>query len=303
MPGSNETPGTPPVIGVIGGSGVYDIDGLENTRWEKVTSPFGEPSDELLIGELETDQGGQKMVFLPRHGRGHRIPPSEINFRANIDCLKRAGVTEIISVSACGSFRDELPPGTFVIADQFIDRTFAREKSFFGTGLVAHVGLGHPACPRLGDAIEAAIRELGIPYQRGGTYLAMEGPQFSTLAESELYRSWGCDVIGMTNMPEAKLAREAEMCYATVAMVTDFDCWHPDHDHVTVDAIIKVLLDNADNARGLVKAVAPSLAGRAETCPAGCHTALESAIITAPDARDANMVEKLKAVAGRVLET
>ncbi len=303
MAAPGNAPSTPPVIGVIGGSGVYDIDGLENTRWEKVASPFGEPSDELLIGELPTDQGGQKMVFLPRHGRGHRIPPSELNFRANIDCLKRAGVTEIISVSACGSLKEELPPGTFVIADQFIDRTFAREKSFFGTGLVAHVGLGHPACPRLGDALEAAIKELGIPYKRGGTYLAMEGPQFSTLAESELYRSWGCDVIGMTNMPEAKLAREAEMCYATVAMVTDFDCWHPDHDHVTVDAIIKVLLGNADNARALVKAVASPLAGRDETCSAGCHTALDSAIITAPDARDANMVEKLSAVAGRVLET
>ena len=290
-------PGTPPVIGVIGGSGVYDIDGLENTRWEEVTSPFGEPSDELLMGELD----GQKMVFLPRHGRGHRIPPSELNYRANIDCLKRAGVTEILSLSACGSFKEELPPGAFVIVDQFIDRTFARQKSFFGTGLGAHVGLGHPACSRLGDAIEEAVKALDIPYQRGGTYLAMEGPQFSTLAESELYRSWGCDVIGMTNMPEAKLAREAEMCYATVAMVTDFDCWHPDHDHVTVEAIIKVLLGNADNARGLVKSVTPKLSGREATCSAGCQTALENAIITAPDARDAKMVEKLSAVAGRVL--
>jgi len=290
-------PGTPPVIGVIGGSGVYDIDGLENTRWEKVTSPFGEPSDELLMGDLD----GQKMVFLPRHGRGHRIPPSELNFRANIDCLKRAGVTEILSVSACGSFKEELPPGAFVIVDQFIDRTFAREKSFFGTGLVAHVGLGHPACSRLGDAIEDAIKALDIPYQRGGTYLAMEGPQFSTLAESELYRSWGCDVIGMTNMPEAKLAREAEMCYATVAMVTDFDCWHPAHDHVTVDAIIKVLIGNAENARALVKSVTPTLSGRKITCQAGCQTALDNAIITQPDARDPKMVEKLSAVAGRVL--
>ena len=297
MTGSENAPGTPPVIGVIGGSGVYDIGGLENTRWEKVTSPFGDPSDELLMGYLE----GQKMVFLPRHGRGHRIPPSELNFRANMDCLKRAGVTEILSLSACGSFREDLAPGTFVIADQFIDRTFAREKSFFGTGLVAHVGLGHPACSRLGDAIEAAIRGLDIPYQRGGVYLAMEGPQFSTLAESELYRSWGCDVIGMTNMPEAKLAREAEMCYATVAMVTDFDCWHPDHDHVTVDAIIKVLLGNAENARALVKTVTPNLSGRTETCSAGCQTALDNAIITQPDARDPKMVEKLSAVAGRVL--
>ncbi len=290
-------PGTPPIIGVIGGSGVYDIDGLENTRWEKVESPFGAPSDELLMGELD----GQKMVFLPRHGRGHRIPPSELNYRANIDCLKRAGVTEIISLSACGSLKEALHPGTFVIADQFIDRTFAREKSFFGTGLVAHVGLGHPVCSRLGDAIEGAIKALDIPYQRGGTYLAMEGPQFSTLAESNLYQGWGVDVIGMTNMPEAKLAREAEMCYATVAMVTDYDCWHPDHDHVTVDAIIKVLLSNADKARALVKAAAPKLSGRTETCSAGCQTALDNAIITQPDARDAKMVEKLSAVAGRVL--
>ena len=289
--------GTPTVIGVIGGSGVYDIDGLENTRWEKVSSPFGEPSDELLMGEL----GGQKMVFLPRHGRGHRIPPAELNFRANIDALKRAGVTEILSVSACGSLKEELPPGHFVIADQFIDRTIDRAKSFFSTGLVAHVGLGHPVCSRLGDALEESIRELDIPYQRGGTYLAMEGPQFSTLAESNLYRSWGCDVIGMTNMPEAKLAREAEMCYATVAMVTDYDCWHPDHDHVTVDAIIAVLLGNADKGRSLVKKIAPKLAGRDVSCSDGCHTALDSAIITAPDARDPALVKKLDAVAGRVL--
>jgi len=290
--------GTPPVIGVIGGSGVYEIDGLENTRWEKVVSPFGEPSDELLFGSLN----GQQMVFLPRHGRGHRIPPSELNFRANIDALKRAGVTEILSVSACGSLKEELPPGHFVIVDQFIDRTFARVKSFFGTGLVAHVALGHPVCSRLGDAVEEAIKELDIPYQRGGTYLAMEGPQFSTVAESELYRSWGCDVIGMTNMPEAKLAREAEMCYATVAMVTDYDCWHPDHDHVTVDAIIKVLLDNADKGRSLVKQTAPRLSGRTEACSDGCHTALENAIITAPEARDPAMIDKLDAVAGRMLK-
>ena len=290
-------PGTPPVIGVIGGSGIYDIDGLENTRWEAVASPFGAPSDDLLFGDL----AGQKMVFLPRHGRGHRIPPSEVNYRANIDALKRAGVTEILSVSACGSLKEDLPPGTFVIADQFIDRTFAREKSFFGTGLVAHVALGHPVCGRLGDAVEAACKEVGIDAVRGGTYLAMEGPQFSTLAESNLYRSWGCDVIGMTNMPEAKLAREAEMCYATVAMVTDFDCWHPDHDHVTVEAIIKVLLENAEKGRNLVKQVAPKLAGRGETCAHGCHTALEHALITAPDARDPDMIQKLSAVAGRVL--
>ena len=291
-------PGTPTVIGVIGGSGVYDIDGLENTRWQRVPSPFGKPSDELFFGELD----GQQMVFLPRHGRGHRIPPSEVNFRANIDALKRSGVTEIISVSACGSLKEELPPGHFVIADQFIDRTFARAKSFFSTGLVAHVGLGHPVCSRLGDALEESIKLLSVPYQRGGTYIAMEGPQFSTKAESELYRSWGCDIIGMTNMPEAKLAREAEICYATVAMVTDFDCWHPDHDHVTVDAIVKVLLDNADKGRSLVKQVTPSLSGRDVSCTDGCHTALETAIITAPEARDPEMVKKLDAVAGRVLK-
>ncbi len=289
--------GTRPVIGVIGGSGLYEIDGLTNTRWQKIDSPFGDPSDELLFGELE----GLQLVFLPRHGRGHRIPPSELNFRANIDALKRAGATEIISLSACGSFREDLAPGTFVIVDQFIDRTFARVKSFFGTGLVAHIGFGHPVCGRLGDALEESCKALGINIQRGGTYLTMEGPQFSTLAESEMYRSWGCDVIGMTNMPEAKLAREAEMCYATVAMVTDYDCWHPDHDHVTVEAIIKVLLDNADKGRALVKDVAPRLAGRAEICDHGCHRALETALITAPDARDPAMMKKLEAVAGRVL--
>jgi 5'-methylthioadenosine phosphorylase len=301
MAGSENAPGTPPVIGVIGGSGVYDIDGLENTRWEKVPSPFGAPSDKLLMGDLPTDQGFQKMVFLPRHGRGHRIPPSELNFRANMDCLKRSGVTEILSVSACGSFREDLPPGTFVIVDQFIDRTFARKKSFFGTGLVAHVGLGHPACSRLGDAIEKSIKKLEIPYRRGGVYLAMEGPQFSTLAESELYRSWGCDIIGMTNMPEAKLAREAEMCYATVAMVTDYDCWHPHHDDVTVESVIAVLLENAEHARAMIRDASPRLHDRATPCPAGCHTALDNAIITGPDARDPEVAAKLDAVAGRVL--
>lgn len=287
-----------PVIGIIGGSGVYGIEGLEDTEWRRIDSPFGAPSDELLFGRL----GGQRVVFLPRHGRGHRIPPSELNFRANIDALKRAGVTEVISVSAVGSLREDLCPGTFVIVDQFIDRTFARAKSFFGTGLVAHVGLGHPVCARLGDALEAAARENGIPVVRGGTYLVMEGPQFSTLAESQLYRSWGCDVIGMTNMPEAKLAREAELCYATVAMVTDYDCWHPDHDHVSVEAVVKVLLENAEKARGLVKTVVPMLADRREPCARGCHTALDNAIITAPEARDPEMLRKLDAVAGRVLQ-
>lgn len=287
-----------PVIGIIGGSGVYDIDGLENKEWRRVESSFGEPSDELLFGTLN----GQPLVFLPRHGRGHRIPPSELNFRANIDAMKRAGVTEIISVSAVGSLAEHLPPGTFVIVDQFVDRTFARNKSFFGTGLVAHVGLGHPVCGRLGDALEDAAKDIGIPVQRGGSYLVMEGPQFSTQAESNMYRGWGCHVIGMTNMPEAKLAREAEMCYATVAMVTDFDCWHPDHDHVSVEAVIRVLLGNADNARSLVKAVVPKLAAQSGPCAKGCHTALDNAIITHPDARDPAMVEKLAAVAGRVLK-
>ena len=288
---------TPPVIGVIGGSGIYEIDGLENRRWVTQASSFGDPSDQLLIGEL----AGIKMVFLPRHGRGHRVSPSEINYRANIDALKRAGVTQILSISACGSFKEELPPGHFVIVDQFIDRTFARNKSFFGSGLVAHVAMADPVCARLGDHLEAAAKETGIPYTRGGTYMVMEGPQFSTRAESELYRSWGCSVIGMTNMPEAKLAREAEMCYATVAMVTDFDCWHPHHDDVTVELVIKVLLENADKARALVKATAPKLHDRKAPCHAGCHTALDTAIITAPDQRDPAMVMKLDAVAGRVL--
>jgi 5'-methylthioadenosine phosphorylase len=288
----------PPLVGVIGGSGIYAIDGLTNVRWERVLSPFGEPSDDLMFGEL----AGQPLVFLPRHGRGHRVPPSELNFRANIDALKRVGVTEILSMSAVGSLRADLPPGTFVIVDQFIDRTFARKKSFFETGLVAHVSMADPVCARLGDALEQAARVLRLPCKRGGTYMVMEGPQFSTRAESELYRSWDCAVIGMTNMPEAKLAREAEMCYATVAMVTDYDCWHDDHDAVTVDAVIKVLLENADKARALVKQVAPLLAGRSAPCIEGCHTALDMALITAPEARDPAEVRKLDAVAGRVLK-
>ena len=286
------------MLAIIGGSGVYNIDGLENTRWVYAQSSFGEPSDKVLIGELN----GQPIAFLPRHGRGHRIPPSEINFRANIDALKRLGVTDIVSVSAVGSLREHLTPGMFVIVDQFIDRTFAREKSFFGNGLVAHVSMAHPVCHRLGDHLIAASQKVGIPAARGGTYLVMEGPQFSSLAESELYRSWQCDVIGMTNMPEAKLAREAEICYATVAMVTDYDCWHPNHDDVTVDAIVKVLLENADKARALVKTVAPLVHDDAKACDCGCRSALQYAIITAPDARDAKMIEKLSAVAGRMLK-
>ncbi len=286
-----------PVFGIIGGSGVYDIEGLANKRWQRVESPFGQTSDELLFGDLD----GQPMVFLPRHGRGHRIPPSEINFRANIDAMKRAGVTDLVSVSAVGSLRENMPPGTFVIVDQFIDRTFAREKSFFGSGLVAHVSMAHPVCRRLGDHLEAAARQTGISAVRGGTYLVMEGPQFSSLAESQLYRSWNCDVIGMTNMPEAKLAREAEICYATVAMVTDFDCWHPGHDAVTVEAIVKVLLANADKARSLVKSVAPLLHKDATACACSCRSALQHALITAHDARDPALVQRLDAVAGRML--
>ncbi|MBP1628102.1 MAG: methylthioadenosine phosphorylase [Holophagaceae bacterium] len=289
---------TAPVIGVIGGSGVYDIEGLEDKRWQRVDSPFGEPSDELLFGTLK----GQPMVFLPRHGRGHRISPTDINYRANIDAMKRAGVTEIISVSAVGSLQGHLPPGTFVIVDQFIDRTFAREKSFFGTGLVAHIPFAHPVCSRLGDHLEAAAREAGLQVARGGTYIAMEGPQFSTLAESRLYRSWGCDVVGMTNLPEAKLAREAELCYATVAMVTDYDCWHPDHDSVTVDAIVKVLLANAENARTLVQRVAPLLSADAQGPACSCRRALDNAFLTVPERRDPALLQKLDAVAGRLLK-
>jgi 5'-methylthioadenosine phosphorylase len=285
-----------PLLGVIGGSGVYDIAELENRRWVKVDSPFGKPSDELLFGEFE----GNLLVFLPRHGRGHRIPPSEINFRANIDAMKRVGVEQILSISAVGSLRENLHPGNFVIVDQFIDRTFAREKSFFGTGMVAHVSMAHPVCAHLGDCIEKAVDGMDVKTERGGTYMVMEGPQFSSQAESFLYRQWGCDVIGMTNMPEAKLAREAEMCYATVAMVTDYDCWHPDHDDVTVDQIIGVLRANADHARDLVKRLVPILKD-AEACAHGCRTALEYALITPPEARDPETVTKLDAVAARVL--
>src|SRR5215470_7397576 len=292
------TDATKPVIGILGGSGLYQIDGLADVEWRRVASPFGQASDELCFGTL----GGARVVFLPRHGRGHRLPPSEINFRANIDALKRAGVTDLISLSAVGSLREDVPPGSFVLVDQFIDRTFARAKSFFGTGCVAHVSMAEPVCRRIGDALIAAGAAAGIAIRRGGTYLVMEGPQFSSLAESRLYRAWNCDVIGMTNMPEAKLAREAEICYATVAMVTDFDSWHPDHGHVSVEAIVRVLLENAGRARSLVKAVVPRLSAEREPCPAGCDRALEHAIITAPDARDPALLRKLDAVAGRVLQ-
>ena len=288
---------TDTVLGVIGGSGVYEIDGLEEAEWRRMESPWGEPSDELLFGKLD----GTQLVFLPRHGRGHPYSPTTINYRANIDALKRSGVTDIISVSACGSFREDLPPGTFVLIDQFIDRTHAREKSFFGTGLVAHVSMAHPICPRLQEALLEAAKEEDIKHHKGGTYITIEGPQFSTYAESQLYRSWGCDVIGMTNMPEAKLAREAEMCYATVAMVTDFDCWHPDHDNVEVTAIIQTLNENADAARRLIKRVVPKLGPARTDSPIGCERALDTAIITPADRRDAKLAAKLDAVAGRVL--
>ncbi len=288
------------VLGIIGGSGLYEISGLSNTRWERIASPFGETSDEFLFGEL----AGMKLVFLPRHGRGHRHSPTSINYRANIDALKRAGVTDILSFSACGSFREDLPPGTFVIVDQFIDRTFAREKSFFGEGLAGHVSMAEPVCGRLGDHLLAGAAAADVAAVRGGIYLAMEGPQFSTLAESRLYKAWGCDVIGMTNMPEAKLAREAEICYATMAMVTDYDCWHPDHAHVEVADILKVLIANADKARDVIRATVPLIgqAGFRSPCQQRCDRVLDVALVTAPEVRDAGILAKLDAVAGRVLQ-
>ncbi|TRD23047.1 S-methyl-5'-thioadenosine phosphorylase [Palleronia caenipelagi] len=285
-------------LGIIGGSGIYEIDGLEDARWQKVDSPWGNPSDEVLTGRL----GDCEMAFLPRHGRGHVHSPTTVPYRANIDALKRLGVTDILSVSACGSFREEMAPGDFVLVDQFIDRTFAREKSFFGTGCVAHVSVAHPICDRLRQAVGSASAGLGITVHDGGTYLAMEGPQFSSLAESKMYREvWGADVIGMTNMPEAKLAREAEICYASVAMITDYDSWHPDHGSVDISEIIATLKGNAEKARRLVAATARALAGAHPDCPNGCDRALEFAIMTAPDKRDQALEAKLDAVAGRVL--
>ena len=286
-----------PCLGIIGGSGIYDIEWLEKPRWETITGPFGDPSDALLTGELE----GMRLVFLPRHGRGHRIPPSEVNFRANIDALKRAGVTDVLALSAVGSLREDLEPGMFVVVDQFIDRTFARAKTFFGAGLVGHVPMADPVCARLGDVAEAAARDAGVTCVRGGTYVVIEGPQFSTRAESVLYRSWGAAVIGMTNMPEAKLAREAELCYATVAMVTDWDCWHPGHDAVSVEEVVAVMGKNVVAARELVRRAAPRLRGRPAVCPNGCDRALDGAVMTAPAMRDPALVERLAGVAGRVL--
>ncbi len=289
---------TKAVLGVIGGSGIYDLPGLENVREERVKSPWGEPSGALRIGEI----AGLPVVFLPRHDKGHRLSPSDINYRANIDILKRAGVTDLVSLSACGSFKEELPPGTFVLIDQFVDRTYKRESSFFGKGLVAHVSMAHPVSPKLRLRIDEASGKEGIPIVRGGTYVCMEGPQFSTYAESITYKTLGYSVIGMTNMPEAKLAREAEICYATVAMVTDFDCWHPAHDAVTVQQIVQVLKENAERAKRLVARLAQDFPREHELCPIGSDRALDTALITAPDARDPELLKKLDAVAGRVLK-
>lgn len=286
------------MIGVIGGSGLYQIDGLEGASWVKVRTPWGKPSDEVLVGRL----GGVAMAFLPRHGRGHVHSPSDVNYRANIDALKRLGCTDVVAVSAVGSLREDFRPGDFVIVDQYVDRTFARDKSFFGSGCVAHVAFAHPVCPRLSAACAQAARDTGVTVHDGATYVAMEGPQFSTLAESRLYRSWGADLIGMTAMPEAKLAREAELCFANVAMVTDYDCWHPDHGAVDVAAVIRTLTANAGHARALVTRLPALLGAHGAPCPHGCDRALDHAVMTAPDRRDPELLEKLDAVAGRVLK-
>ena len=288
---------TKAVLGIIGGSGIYDLPGLEKPRLRRIKSSWGDPSASLRIGEI----AGTPIVFLARHDKGHRLSPSDINYRANIDILKRAGVTDLVSLSACGSFKQELPPGTFVLVDQFIDRTFNRASSFFGKGCVAHVSMARPVSPRLQDRIAAAAGAEGIRLVRGGTYICMEGPQFSTYAESMTYKGLGYSVIGMTNLPEAKLAREAEICYATVAMVTDFDCWHPDHDAVTVQDIISVLVANAEKAKALVARLARDFPAEHEPCPIGSDRALDNALITAPEARDPKLLKKLEAVAGRVL--
>jgi len=285
------------VIGIVGGTGLYELDGLTDKKWQRVDSPFGRPSDELLFGRL----GEHQIVFLPRHGRGHKIPPHEIPFLANIDALKRAGVSQVISVSAVGSLRDDRPPGDFIIVDQFIDKTLRKPNTFFGSGLVAHVSVGHPTCRRLMRDLDTNGKKLGLSIHHGGTYVVMEGPQFSTMAESQLHRSWNADVIGMTNMPEAKLAREAELCYATVAMVTDFDCWHPAHDHVDVAQVVKVMHGNSANAKKLLAAVIPVAGAHEGECEFGCDRALEHAILTAPGAADPTLVKKLDAIAGRVL--
>ena len=285
-------------LGVLGGSGLYAIDGLEDAREEKISSPWGEPSDVLLRGRI----GEVELVFLPRHGRGHAISPTHVNYRANIDVLKRAGCTDLLSISAVGSLQQQYAPGEFVVIDQFIDRTFGRSKSFFGEGCVAHVSMAHPVCERLADLAYDAGKTVGATVHKGGTYLAMEGPQFSTYAESQLYRQWGCDVIGMTNMPEAKLAREAELPYATVAMVTDYDCWHEEEEDVSVTNVLEVMGKNAEYAKKLIKQLAETLSGMPrENGAQGIETCLDFALITAPEARAPELMAKLDAVAGRVL--
>lgn len=287
---------TKAVLGIIGGSGVYHLPGLEDLREEKIATPWGEPSDALRFGRI----GSTEAVFLPRHGRGHRLAPSGINYRANIDALKRVGVTDIVSVSACGSFKRELFPGLFVLVDQFVDRTFGRESSFFGNGCVAHVSMAHPVAPRLRERLAEAATVEGIDHVMGGTYVCIEGPQFSSLAESLTYKGQGYDVIGMTAMPEAKLAREAEISYATVAMVTDFDCWHPDHDHVDVASIIRVVEANAAKAARLLARLLQEFPAEHELCPNGSDRALDAALITPPEARDPGVLNKLDAIMKRV---
>jgi 5'-methylthioadenosine phosphorylase len=285
-----------PVIGIIGGSGVYNLPGLQDIREERVSTPWGEPSDTLHFGRI----GATEAVFLPRHGRGHRLSPSGVNYRANIDALKRVGVTDIVSVSACGSFRENLHPGMFVLVDQFVDRTFGRQSSFFGNGCVAHVSMAHPVAPLLRRRIAAAAEAEGIACVDGGTYVCMEGPQFSSYAESLTYKASGYDVIGMTACPEVKLAREAEISYATVAMVTDFDCWHPDHDDVDVAAIIRIVNDNAAKAARLLARLLKDMPEKREPCPIGSDRALDTALITAPEARDPDVLKKLEAIMARV---
>ncbi len=285
------------ILGIIGGSGLYDIPCLVDTCWEPVSSPFGAPSDSLLIGRLD----GQKVVFLPRHGRAHTVAPGTINYLANMDAMKRVGVTDLVSLSACGSLREDITPGSFVRIDQYVDRTSGRSSSFFGNGLVAHVSMAEPVCGRLNDWIDGAAETVGIKLHQGCVYIAVNGPQFSTKAESHLYRSWGCDVVGMTNMPEARLAREAEICYASIAMVTDYDCWHEGHDYVQVNDIIAVMNQNAAQAAALVGVLAGTIENNRNACAHGCDRVLDKAIITSPEHRDPAMVEKLQAVAGRVL--
>lgn len=285
-------------LGILGGSGLYDIPGLENPEWVSVSSPWGDVSDDILFAEMN----GVKLRFLPRHGRGHALSPSDVNYRANIDALKRAGCTDVLSISAVGSLREDYVPSDFVMVDQFIDRTFKREKSFFGKGCVAHVSVADPICERLSALAESSAKTAGATVHKGGTYLAMEGPQFSTKAESHMYRAWGCDVIGMTNMPEAKLAREAELPYATIAMVTDYDCWHDGHGSVDVASVIAILQKNSATAAKAVLELTKTLGGMdRKACPSGIETNLDVAIITPPDARDPKLMAKLDAVAGRVL--